>query len=571
MSDNTAALSKYRRLIETLKLDKVKSFTDEELLRTIPHIEEANAKAPFARFAPLDLDEVIRHAGRGPYAVGAAPPSYKIGGTVRPGFEGVKQAFEENFRKGLERDAQLAIYHQGELVVDLWGSCLEPGMSTGSKPISNKDDEVKYDGDTLQIVFSSTKAVTSCVVALAADRGWLRYDDPVSKYWPEFAQNGKADITVADVCRHDAGMPNFGGQPFPSMEDFKRQKDPNGRVSQLFGSMEAWRWTVGPDKGKIPRLYHALTRGWILNQILTRADPKGRTVGEILADELAGPLGADVYLGSSPDGWWNTKRVAMVRAPPKPWRFAHETIPRVLKEHFPDAFPPQGSAQRLAVEFVKSGSDVAQAHPYSAYGGMNPAAFGGIYPENPEVEFDRNDGRGTVRYDDVRDMFFSSQTPSALPLEFPSTSGRASARGLARLMAAFAQEGTLDGVTVLSPAGVRKAISDPVIALQRNHEKEVNPWFVNGIADTAFVNCGLDEHTRRDGVKPERLQSLYGQQAFGWGGFGGSTIWFNPVDKVGWGYTITGGNDAVFSGDRERNRPLELALWAAIRAKGSKL
>ena len=62
---------------------------------------------------------------------------------------------------------------------------------------------------SLQIVFSSTKMMAATVFAVAVDKGWLKYNDNVSKHWPEFAQNGKEHITIADVLRHDAGLNSF--------------------------------------------------------------------------------------------------------------------------------------------------------------------------------------------------------------------------------------------------------------------------------------------------------------------------------------------------------------------------
>ena len=106
----------------------------------------------------------------------------KIGGSVAPGYEAVKDAFAANFEKGLERDSQLCIYHKGERVVDIWGSSTEDGVSTAPPE--------GYNGDTLQIVFSSTKACAAVVFAVAVDRGLFTYDTKVATVWPEFAQEG---------------------------------------------------------------------------------------------------------------------------------------------------------------------------------------------------------------------------------------------------------------------------------------------------------------------------------------------------------------------------------------------
>ena len=113
-----------------------------------------------------------------------------VGGTVAPGYENVKVMFEENFRRGSDESSQLCVYVGEEMVVDLWSSSSLPS----------------YTGDTLTNVFSSTKSVTSIVMACLVDQGLIEYSDKISKHWPEFAENGKGDITIADLMRHEAGL-----------------------------------------------------------------------------------------------------------------------------------------------------------------------------------------------------------------------------------------------------------------------------------------------------------------------------------------------------------------------------
>ena len=145
--------------------------------------------------ARAGLDAALEVAGCGPFSkapVGLST-AFSIGGTVAVGYEGVREAFAGTFRDGLERDAQLVVYKDGAVVVDLWGSNAEATTAPAGG----------YDGDTLQIVYSSGKAVAAAVMAMAVDRGLLAYDDKVAEHWPEFAANGKGWITLADVLRHD--------------------------------------------------------------------------------------------------------------------------------------------------------------------------------------------------------------------------------------------------------------------------------------------------------------------------------------------------------------------------------
>ena len=166
------SLKKYAQILARVGLG---DFTEDEIRKLVPEIQKQNDRvkrtiAPNS-FLPLDLDEALRHAGKGSFSMGKDSPSYKISGSVKPGFERVKEAFEKNFRRGLERDAQLAIYHKGTLVVDLWGSNTEPNASMAPPG--------GYDAATLQIIYSSSKAITSCVVAFAADQGWLAFADHI--------------------------------------------------------------------------------------------------------------------------------------------------------------------------------------------------------------------------------------------------------------------------------------------------------------------------------------------------------------------------------------------------------
>jgi len=117
-----------------------------------------------------------------------------IKGSVKPGFEKVTEVFIENFKKGEEVGAACAAYHKGEKVVDLWG---------GYRDKKSKDP---WKEDTMVLVFSTTKGLSGLAVALAHTKGYFDYDEKVSKYWPEFAQNGKENITLRQLLSHQAPL-----------------------------------------------------------------------------------------------------------------------------------------------------------------------------------------------------------------------------------------------------------------------------------------------------------------------------------------------------------------------------
>src|SRR5262245_52686081 len=118
-------------------------------------------------------------------------------GYVAPGFEAVRDEFERNFAERGEIGAAVAAYHRGEKVVDLWGGRRSPYS------------DAPWEEDTIVVVYSSTKGISALTFCVAAARGWVDYDAPVARYWPEFAQHGKQHITVRQLLAHEAGLACF--------------------------------------------------------------------------------------------------------------------------------------------------------------------------------------------------------------------------------------------------------------------------------------------------------------------------------------------------------------------------
>ena len=131
-------------------------------------------------------------------------------GFVAAGFEPVREAFERNFEDDLELGASFAAYVGDELVVDLTGG------------FTDRKKEARWDARTLCPVFSTTKPIAALVIAMLVDRGQVDYDAPLSRYWPEFAAEGKGEVTVAEALSHQAGVPGF---PDPIDPDLKTAAD----------------------------------------------------------------------------------------------------------------------------------------------------------------------------------------------------------------------------------------------------------------------------------------------------------------------------------------------------------
>ena len=194
-------------------------------------------------------------------------------GEVAPGFGPVADAFARNFDARGEVGAALSVYHRGEKVVDLWGGVRD---STTGDP---------WRADTMLVVFSTTKGLAATVCARAVSRGLFAYDDPVARYWPEFAAAGKADITVGDLLSHRAGLSHLD-----TRLDIADLHDPE-RLSGILARQRPL-WQPGRRWG-----YHALTFGLYLAELIRRTDPQGRTLGRVFAEDIAGPLNIDAYIG----------------------------------------------------------------------------------------------------------------------------------------------------------------------------------------------------------------------------------------------------------------------------------
>lgn len=222
-----------------------------------------------------------------------------IAGFVEPGFETVRDAFEQNFTEGKEVGATCAVVVDGELVVDLWAGMANP--RTG----------LLWARDTLVNMFSTTKGMSALAIAHAHSRQLFDYDDPVAAYWPEFAANGKADMTVRTLLSHQGGLCAID-EPM----DIGTLGEPDA-VADAIGR-QAPAWEPGTRHG-----YHGVTLGWYESELIRRVDPKHRTGGRYFADEIAAPLGLDFHIGLPDDipedrlarimgDWYRVKMIANI-------------------------------------------------------------------------------------------------------------------------------------------------------------------------------------------------------------------------------------------------------------------
>jgi CubicO group peptidase (beta-lactamase class C family) len=200
-----------------------------------------------------------------------------IEGLATPAFEEVRLEFTRNFTELGELGAACAIYHRGEKVVDLWG---------GYRSAATR---APWTQQTLVLVFSVTKGVAATVIALAHSRGLLELNQPVATYWPEFAQAGKAEITVRQLLAHQAGLISVDVPLTPE------QIGSHDRMAELLARQRP-AWPPGTRHG-----YHALTLGWYQNELIRRVDPQHRSLGTFFQQEIARPLGLEFFIGLPPD------------------------------------------------------------------------------------------------------------------------------------------------------------------------------------------------------------------------------------------------------------------------------
>jgi CubicO group peptidase (beta-lactamase class C family) len=195
-----------------------------------------------------------------------------VQGYAKPGFEPVRAVFRDNFNSRNELGAACCVYLRGEKVVDLWGG------------IRDKRSGAPWLEDTMVLVHSATKGFSAMTFAIAHARGWLDYDERVSTYWPEFAANGKADITVRQLFAHQAGLFAFGAPV-----DRAVISDPDLLAALLANEKPAY-----PAGSR--QAYHALTLGFYQGELLRRIDPQHRSLGQFFQDEIATRLGLDFYI-----------------------------------------------------------------------------------------------------------------------------------------------------------------------------------------------------------------------------------------------------------------------------------
>ena len=211
----------------------------------------------------------------------------KISGTSTSEYARLGDLLSETLDSGEDVGASVSVTVEGETVVDIWGGWADEAQTT------------PWGRDTITNVWSTTKTMTFLSTLVLAERGLLGYHEKVSTYWPEFAQNGKADIEVRHLMGHTSGVSAWE-QPVAVEDIYDWEKS-----TSMLAAQAPW-WTPGEGSG-----YHALNQGHLLGEVIRRID--GRMLGQFFAEEIAGPLDADFHIGLDPSEF---DRVSNVIPPP---------------------------------------------------------------------------------------------------------------------------------------------------------------------------------------------------------------------------------------------------------------
>ncbi|CAG8646065.1 15847_t:CDS:2 [Funneliformis mosseae] len=432
----------------------------------------------------LQLFFLYRYVNGGPFLplscqlINIGCPSTVINGFTTKEFSNVQQIFLKNFESGQDIGAQVSVYYNNELVVDLSGG------------IADTSSGKLYDEKTLQLVFSSTKVLSGIVIARLVEQGLLDYDKPIAEYWPEFAQGGKEDVTLLDLMVHRAGV-GFIDSFDISIKDLYNLDDFSEMLAKQPHNFD----------GKPIRAYHGITRGWYLNEIVRRVDPRHRTIGRIVAEEIAPQYNIEFYLNTNKA---RKDRLASIYAYPLVRMLSKLILPEwMISEPLHPIFPQMMDKNSVAFKsLVLTSPDRAQPQDWNKLEMLIP--------------------------------------------EGPSYNGVTNSRSMAKLAAIMANKGESFPTDKL-PLDVQQnsQLREPQLLSNTTYDliaTRLNPVFDQVLQETITPSVG--------GFGYFRLKGLEDVEFLGWGGSGGSMFLWNQELKIGFSYVMNAFHTALLGDDR---------------------
>jgi CubicO group peptidase (beta-lactamase class C family) len=385
----------------------------------------------------------------------------EVNGFVADGFEPVADALRAAPDLGAG-GAAFAAYVDGQLAVDIRAGSSRPGQP--------------WQEDTVMLIASVTKGLAALCIELLNDRGLIDMDEKVTRYWPEYGQNGKQDTTVRMIQMHTCGVIGFPTVNQLVKWDGTGWNDYDGIAAALAAAAPAWE--PGTQHG-----YHAVTYGWLVQELVRRVT--GTTLGQFFAKEYAEPLGADVHIGATPDV---LSRVAEV----------HLTNPNELKG-------PEKLITNLLMKRLRGDTLAGQAF--------------------------LSDGKASIM--DSIDKLLAND--KFLTAEVPASNGLATARGLARCFRVLAQGGEVDGRRYLSAESVSEWIKPAARRGDYILKKSVPLSGVLGLEKKTLLTrtLGYALNEPAPGAKP-----AYGPDptTVSSEGAGGHIVFADPVRRVSVGF-----------------------------------
>jgi len=311
-----------------------------------------------------------------------------INGYVHPDFADVAKVLQRQLPKKTAGGAAICVYHKGKKVVDIWG---------GTKNWAG----APWQEDTLAVSFSTTKGVTSTLLHILVNKGLADYDDPISKYWPAFAQNGKEDITIRTAMYHQAGL-------YAVTEQLETSSDMLNWDQALKG-MEQATPTHQPDSA---HGYHGFNYGYLIGGLIEKIS--GKKFQQVLKEELVDPLKLDGAFIGLPETEFH-RRANLIGGGRRSDQFYLEGIMKLIEK------PLVKLLLKALSLFTNKPNNFIRTF---------------IFP--------------------FTDDKFCWNSPELMGAVQPAANGHFTARSLAKMYAALSLEGSLDGVEILRPEIVHK-------------------------------------------------------------------------------------------------------------------
>ncbi len=335
-------------------------------------------------------------------------------------FADVLDLLRRNVADGTELGASICVVKDGEVILDVWDGW------------ADREKTQPWQRDTITPVWSISKTMTNLAALVLVERGLLDLDAPVSRYWPEFAANGKSTVLVRHLLGHTSGVSGWA-QPVTVDDIFDWDKS-----TAMLAAQAPW-WEPGTAGG-----YHLVNQGHLVGEVIRRVS--GQMPGQFLESEIAGPLGADFHIGLDPADFWRVSNVT----PPRPLDLDETAVD-----------PDKIAIRTLTGPFVK-------------------------------VSESRSERWRTA--------------------ELPAANGHGNARSIARIQSLISHGGSIEGVTLLSPATIERIFEEQAYGLDKVLEVVLR-W---------GIGYALPE--------PATIPSVpFGRKCF-WGGLGGSFV-VNDLDN----------------------------------------